>query len=116
MNCRTVAEAPESRTQPAHYYAGSNGFEDREGHRAPFASSLSGGLRPPDPLYPGDFAPGYPYSNQAISGAVGSRLSSHGAIVCSSTDHGERRFDITIEWQGRDVLSMSMNGRVPASA
>src|SRR5580765_7643268 len=43
-----MAEAPESRTQPSRSTRETTGFEDREGHRAPFASSLSEGLRPSD--------------------------------------------------------------------
>ena len=35
-----LAEAPGSRTQPAHVLCAATGFEDREGHRAPFASVL----------------------------------------------------------------------------
>src|SRR5512138_587756 len=33
-----MAEAPESRTQPTRETRAATGFEDREGHRAPFAS------------------------------------------------------------------------------
>src|SRR5207245_2042817 len=40
-----------SRTQPSRSTRETTGFEDREGHRAPFASFLSGGLRPPEPPY-----------------------------------------------------------------
>src|SRR3954470_24195950 len=43
-----MAEAPESRTQPSRSTRETTGFEDREGHRAPFASSLTEGLRPSD--------------------------------------------------------------------
>ena len=38
-----LAEAPESRTQPARVTQAATGFEDREGQRAPFASSLDPG-------------------------------------------------------------------------
>jgi hypothetical protein len=33
-----LAEAPGSRTQPARETRAATGFEDREGHRAPFTS------------------------------------------------------------------------------
>jgi hypothetical protein len=42
-----MAEAPGSRTQPPRAQRGATDFEDREGHRAPFASNID----------PGGFAP-----------------------------------------------------------
>src|SRR5919107_1902601 len=44
-----MAEAPGSRTQPSRSPREATDFEDREGHRAPFASSLIRGLRPRTP-------------------------------------------------------------------
>src|SRR5829696_1702310 len=41
-----MAEAPESRTQPSRSTREATDFEDREGHRAPFASSFILSLEP----------------------------------------------------------------------
>jgi len=38
QGARSLAEAPGSRTQPSRGQREASGFEDREGHRAPFAS------------------------------------------------------------------------------
>src|ERR1051325_9449104 len=66
---RALAEAPESRTQLSRSTRETTGFEDREGHRAPFASLLSEGLCPSD-------SPA-----RSLARGVGRSLRSRGSLV-----------------------------------
>ena len=40
----------------------------------------------------------------------------HASRVAVITGYASSRFDITMKWHGRDVRSVSLNGRVPVSA
>src|SRR5687767_14646219 len=83
-----MAEAPGSRTQPARVKRAATGFEDREGHRAPFASFLDRR----GPLHPGWLvARGGPYaprrSSRLIAGPPAPRLAlyaPHAFAACSA--------------------------------